>query len=145
MIQWTNCDAIHAAWLAKLQGRPDKPEGLTVEDMPILDLEGADLPYLGITMTEGDKANSKLASQTLADCRTCTINHEIWTKDSDAFAQAKAIRQWILKVVCEDETLGGLVEEATYEGFQTAPAYSKGWLSCTLLTLSFDYLWNPAS
>jgi len=139
----TTADDLFSALLTLLQSAGDKPAALTVAAFPVLDIESADLPYLGITLSEGDQPAGDGDASDNSSIRRCTIQAEIWAKGDSPHLVARPLREWFLKTVFTDETLSGRAFRATFDGYQFAPAYLNGWFGCTVMHVSFEYNWHP--
>jgi hypothetical protein len=139
----TTADDLFQVLVTMLQTAGDKPAGLTVAAFPVLDMESTDLPYLGLTLAEGDQPAGDGDASDNSSIRKCTIQAEIWAKGDSPQVVARPYREWLLKTIFMDETLSGRALRAVFDGYQFAPAYLNGWLGCTVLHISFEYNWHP--
>jgi len=140
----STADEIIQLVVARLLADSAKPSGLQIDAFPVLDLESVDLPYLGVTLVDGDRMDQD--SDTQDSLRQCSIQFEIWNKSTTAQGVAdgaKTVRIWAMATLCQDESFGGHVQDIGYEGFQFAPAFQSGWLACTVMTFTFKYFWSP--
>lgn len=136
-------EAIFQRLLELAQGDAAKPAGLQVEPHPVVSLELVELPYLGLSLTEWERKAEDSDSSTQSSERTCTIQAEIWEKGQDPILATRVIRAWLLGLVYQDETLGGLAFSVDFGGFQAAAGLQDEWVAVAIAEFTWTYRWRP--
>lgn len=140
----TTSDAIVQKCFDLLNENAHKPADLIgadrILDHPELPMDENELPALGVYLSEGETPVLETTGKITR--RTCEVVIEIRAMVKHPIQGTRAYREWIIRTLTADPTLGGLAHKVEYHGFKPYGGVMQKWLAGALLTFQITYLWS---